>query len=124
MPPINPTYLDCVIYIYKNKRDAKDGIAAGGSGFLVSIPFEINHDLSALYAVTNNHVINNCPETVAIRLNTRDGKTDIIETAPSDWKRHNEGADVRAIQVKLGGSQFVTDQLRAIGFLLGNWLMS
>jgi hypothetical protein len=105
MPSINPQFLDCVIYIYKNKKDALDGESAGGSGFLVHVPFENNKPFGVIYAVTNNHVINKCLETVAIRLNTVDGVADVVETNPNDWKRHSSGADIRAIPIKLDFTQ-------------------
>lgn len=106
MPPIDQAYLECVVYIYKSEADAKAGEQFGGSGFLVSVPYNENPDRFAIYAITNNHVINGCRNTAAIRLNTVDGLTDVIKTNPADWMRHAEAADIRAIPLQLPHGQY------------------
>jgi hypothetical protein len=106
VPPIDQAYLECVVYIYKSEADAKAGEQFGGSGFLVSVPYNENQDRFAIYAVTNNHVINGCRNTAAIRLNTVDGQTDVIKTNPEDWMRHAEAVDIRAIPLQLPHGQY------------------
>ncbi len=103
MAQVDPEYLNCVVYIYKSERDARACEQFGGSGFLVAKPFRENPEHYAVYAVTNNHVINKCPQTVAIRLNTIDGNADVIATNPNDWMRHPSAADVRVIPIRPSG---------------------
>src|ERR1035437_9660989 len=100
---VDSEYLNCVVYIYKSERDAHAGEGFGGSGFLVAKPFRENPGHFAVYAVTNNHVINKCPQTVAVRLNTIDGRSDVIVTNPNDWIRHPDAADIRVIPIKPSG---------------------
>lgn len=100
MAQVDSIYLNCVIYIYKSEHDARAGEQIGGSGFLVMYRFEKNPSHYAVYAVTNNHVINKCSDTVAIRINTIAGGWDVIATRPEDWIRHQNAADIRAIPIK------------------------
>lgn len=93
MPRIEDQYLDTVIYLYPSKGTAEQGEAFGGTGFLISIPFETNPSLSHLYAVTNSHVIREAKATV-IRLNTHQGDTKVIETHPDNWVHHPDGDDI------------------------------
>jgi len=76
--------LDCVIYLYGSKDEAEAGINIGGSGFIISYPS--SRGMSAggfMYAVTNRHVIRTKCSTV--RLNTTDGKNDVLEFSPESW---------------------------------------
>jgi hypothetical protein len=86
MPPIHEAYLNSVIYLYRSSADAKEGIAAGGSGFLVAMRFEELPENWYLYAVTNKHVVENA-QARTIRFNTIEGGIDILETGIDEWER-------------------------------------
>ena len=87
MPHIDPQYLNCVAYLYKDKDSAKAGISHGGSGFLMTIPFgrEINgENRSHVYVITNSHVVRDFSSYV-IRLNDQFGKRKVIPKKYEDW---------------------------------------
>jgi len=68
MPRLPDNFLDTAVYIYDSLEDAKSGKAAGGSGFLISIPWE-GEDGEHVYVVTNHHVISGANSKV-VRLNS------------------------------------------------------
>jgi hypothetical protein len=59
VPRIHDRVMDCGIYLYSSVEDAERGEQAGGSGFLVGVPFKNFPPQSwwHCYAVTNAHVI-------------------------------------------------------------------
>lgn len=81
MPTIPPHVLDSVFYLYASRADAEAGTNLGGTGFLLAVPLQVGQ---YIYAVTNWHVAVSGGHSV-IRLNTKDGETDIIELDPIDW---------------------------------------
>jgi hypothetical protein len=85
MPRIRNEFLDSAIYLYRSRHEAEQGIKAGGSGFLVSIPAKVDTPNAVfVYAITNAHVIVDCGATV-VRLNTQDDKMDIFEFSRDRW---------------------------------------
>ena len=88
MPRIPDGMLESVFFLYKNIEDAKNSTNSGGTGFLISINSELpelkNEHISYFYAVTNYHVAIGGMFSV-IRLNTKDGGTDILEFQPDEW---------------------------------------
>lgn len=95
MPRIQDAFLDCIVYLYPTEKDADESEAAGGTGFLVSVPFETipGFNFVHTYVVTNSHVIRegNC---LALRVNTSDGGREIVMTEPDQWVHHPDGDDV------------------------------
>ena len=83
VPRIPDQYLDCVIYLYHSVEDAQRGAIHknGGSGFLVGIPAAQGPGWH-LYAVSNRHVVETSP---VIRLNTKAGDIDVLNTSTSNW---------------------------------------
>ena len=68
-----------------------------GSAFFVSIPTEDNPNTHYVYLATAKHVIEAAQgEPILIRANTKDGKSYIMRTQPSNWRFHptDELADV------------------------------
>jgi hypothetical protein len=100
MPRIPDTLLDCVIYLYETEMDAQSGSRAGGTGFLVSIPAETEGAPAALYAVTNSHVIREGNSPV-VRLNTQDGRTEVISLTTDQWHHHPDGDDIAVCPIGL-----------------------
>ncbi len=93
MPRIRDDFLECVIYLYPSWKDAEEGSAIGGSGFLIGVPTEnLAQNFWCLYAVTNKHVINDGSRV--IRLTTREGDKCIHETEERDWIFHSDGDDL------------------------------
>jgi hypothetical protein len=97
MPRIRDELLDCVVYLYRSRREAERGEHIGGSGFLVFIEIDANHYW--LYAVTNEHVIRG--GATVIRLNTAHGDFDIIEAKTDDWIKHPKGDDVAMCSISV-----------------------
>jgi hypothetical protein len=98
MAEIHKQFFDCVVYLYPSRKAANDGVRAGGTGFLIAYPSEV--DGYHYYAVTNTHVIEKANAPV-IRLNTKDGKTDVLEYASEDWIPHPDGDDVSVCPINL-----------------------
>src|SRR5262249_10266519 len=93
MPRIADDFLDCSLYLYPTLDDAKIGKRSGGSGFLVTVngiiagtpPDEAKEEpgySSHFYAVSNRHVAEKNP---IVRLNTHDGRFDVIPISHEDW---------------------------------------
>jgi hypothetical protein len=74
--------LNSAVYLYPSVEAARDGIQAGGSGFLVFVP-ETEKRWLHLYVVTNKHVLDKGAHV--IRMNTKDGRTRAIPTQPEAW---------------------------------------
>ena len=87
MPRIPQKVINGVFYLYRDRDDAESGRNAGGTGFLVAYDGNFPARASAtnhFYGVTNWHVA--CSGGYStIRLNTKDGGTDIIELGPEEW---------------------------------------
>jgi hypothetical protein len=83
MPRIPEPILESVFYLYENADDAKAGKNPGGTGFIVG-----EWPYGFYYAVTNWHVAvdHEHPIHPVIRLNTKDGGTDILDLGPEDWE--------------------------------------
>ena len=69
VPKIDPTILQCTAYLYLSREDAKGGVQAGGTAFLVAYPHSKTGVLTHLYAATAKHIIVNGRSAV-IRLRT------------------------------------------------------
>ena len=69
------------------------GENCGGTGFAVYMRSERVADISYFYGVTNWHVAvrDGCS---VIRLNSHDGKTDVLELGPEDWVFDEKGDDL------------------------------
>jgi hypothetical protein len=86
MPRIPQNVLNCTFFLYRNKKDARSGKNAGGTGFIMAMEsrasqyFEEGH----FYAVTNWHVAVRDGYTV-IALKTKEGPPDIVETDVLEW---------------------------------------
>lgn len=98
MPRIPDVYLDSSIYFYSGVQDAKDGANSGGCGFFVHIP-STQDGVIHIYAITNKHILDEVG--CVLRINTIDGKTEIIETTREEWEDHPEGFDVSAHSIDL-----------------------
>lgn len=101
MPRISQDVIDSVFYLYANKQDAVGGISPGGTGFVVAVSvFHYNKHFTLHYGVTNWHVACHCGFPV-IRLNKRDGGTDVLELGPEDWHFIGGGPDVAVVPLEL-----------------------
>ena len=104
VPRIADRYLRCAVYIYENRQDAEDGVHQGGSGFLVTVPFDTNSDWLELYVVTNRHALID-PKTLktrnpVVRLNRKDGTVEYFETHFNQWSLHRDGDDVAVLPLR------------------------
>jgi hypothetical protein len=92
---------NAVFYVYESADDARNGVKAGGTGFLVAIPSERwPNDFHHTYGVTNWH--NACEAGASvIRVNRVTGPPDIIELDPSEWSfiPGPQGYDIAAIEL-------------------------
>jgi hypothetical protein len=114
MPRMPESLLDCAIYVYASVEHASEGEESGGSGFLVGLittvikPPAPQMIFLHLYAVTNWHVILAAGESPILRLNTKNGGTEIVKTVPTDWKQHPQGDDlaISSITMSADAHQF------------------
>lgn len=92
MPRLPDEDLLCVFYLYPSIEAAESGDRSGGAGFIVGFASEhpgfIYH-----YAVTNAHVVKDYGSPV-IRLNTKQGDTDVWPLKSDDWVPHPDGDDI------------------------------
>lgn len=107
--------LDNVVFVYRSAEQAIEGRKGGGTGFFVAVPAERAPDAyHHIYVVTNVHVTRNEPRT--LRVNTRDGKVDVITVA--NWVSIANGPDVAVAPVNLDPTRYVVEALRADSWLL------
>jgi hypothetical protein len=97
MPRFDNEFLDCSVYLYPSVEHAERGEKIGGSGFLVTVPAAgpgwwlldgecPNPTCHHVYVVSNRHnLINQTRPKPVVRLNTHDGKTDIIPADAARW---------------------------------------
>ena len=101
MPRISEHTLDSVFFLYASVDDALAGRNPGGSGFVVSVGAKLWTGLPSFhYGVTNWHVCCDSPFSV-IRLNTRDGGTDILDLGPEHWEFIPGGPDIAVTPLTL-----------------------
>lgn len=100
MPKISAKLLDCAFYLYPTKEAAASGHRFGGTGFFVGVRSAVIPNGYFCYAVTNHHVLT--AGNSVIRINMRDGGTDIIPTDPSDWVFQAGGDDLAVLPIPLG----------------------
>jgi hypothetical protein len=91
MPRISDRFLNSVAYLYPSEAEAEDGMKLGGSGFFVGIRLGLPN-LELLCVVTNKHVVDGGSTT--LRVNTPDGKFDIIPLDDATWHYHPHGDDL------------------------------
>lgn len=107
--------LDTVVFVYETREQASEGRRAGGTGFLVTIPFANAPDTRHhLYVVTNVHVARGASRT--LRVNTRDGGVDLV--AVDGWVSIDNGPDVAVAPVSFDPSRHAVEALRADIWLL------
>jgi hypothetical protein len=85
MPRIPQNVINGVFYLYRDRADADAGRNPGGTGFVVRYDGTFTEMVPGhhFYGVTNSHVA--CGAFSTIRLNKKDGGTDIIELGPDQW---------------------------------------
>jgi hypothetical protein len=122
MPKIPQHFLDCSIYLYDCKQSAEEGENFGGSGCLVKVQSSPVYDPASynrmgiptrvstffpphIYAVTNRHVVEQ--DYPVVRLNTVDGKIDVLELRQNDWIPHPEGDDLAVAPIDLPNNRHI-----------------
>lgn len=114
---IKQDVFDCSIYLYPDEAHARSGERAGASGFLITRPVSADDPKGGtLWAVTNRHVIEQGHWT--IRLNTKDGGIDVVDTDDSQWIYHPDGSDLAIRPIALSQSH------HAFSFLSAEWLLT
>ena len=99
MPRIDDVFTEVAVYLYQSIEDAEEGASFGGSGFIASVPFDVNAEYRSLYAVTNRHVVTRAIEPV-IRLNRKDGSIECVPTKRQQWLFHPDGDDIAVIAIQ------------------------
>lgn len=123
MPRIPDKVIKSVFYLYRSREDALAGRNPGGTGFVVSYEgtFETGRSLDPTgignhyYGVTNWHVA--CSNGFStIRLNTKDGGTDVIELDPSEWHFIPGKYDVAVVPLSLSRNEHDVSAVSSFDF--------
>lgn len=101
MPRLPSRFPDCSVYIYRSVQAARDGDATEGAcGFIVHLRSQFDGTwFGHHYIVTNEHVVRRAGDTPTLRINTRNGKTEILKTAQDDWVKHPDGDDLAVFEI-------------------------
>jgi len=97
VPRIPEEWLNSVVYLYPSVEAARQETprsGAGGTGFIVSLPFEnqaLSKTLVHHYVVTNDHVRVGAK---AMRINLKGEGSDVLIIDGSEWFEHPDGDDV------------------------------
>jgi hypothetical protein len=119
LPRISDSLLGCVFYVYPSVPAARRGEDSGGTGFLVAARLSSGSDYGQIYGVTNKHVARDMgSKNVVLRLNTRDGSTELVQTKLSDWILDREDLAVTPLDLSgkrirgtvIPDSQFLTEE--------------
>lgn len=106
VPRIDEKIARCVFYIYMSVEEAIQGHPDSATGFIFGVFSEYKENGAYLYAVTNRHVIDRQDmETPTLRINTKDGAFDVIETKKDDWSFHPLGSDIAVAGLNLDNSK-------------------
>jgi len=110
MPKITDDVLNSVFFLYATREDALEGKNPGGSGFFLEIGQNIQTGGGHhVYGVTNWHVA--CRDGFSvIRVNAKNGGTDILEFGPEDWEFIPRGPDVAVVPIASELPFTITDQ--------------
>jgi len=84
---------------------AQQGLPAGGTGFIATIPSERHEGEFYPYAITCKHVIRGGAASPIMRLNTRSGDVEALPLAPADWYDHPDD-DLSVAMVRLDFARY------------------
>jgi hypothetical protein len=97
--------LDAVFFLYPDEASAKAGVAAGGTGFFVSIPSTTYPDQYHYhYAVTNWHVAcgyRDKPPNPVFRVNAGSGAPKVFDHDVDEWRFIGGHHDIAVLPVDL-----------------------
>jgi hypothetical protein len=114
LPRIQDDLLNSVAYLYPSEAEAADGVKLGGSGFFVGSPLGLP-GLEFLFIVTNKHVVDGGSATA--RINTPDGRFDIIPLDGETWHYHPDGDDIAVCPIGLNTAHHKIRSVRSDSFL-------
>lgn len=92
MPYIAPGLLESSVFLYPSEDDARNRANWGGSGVVMGIPMD--HYRVHLYAVTNDHVAQQCPVIRLTRSVKRVKEAFVVPGVTTDWESHPKGDDI------------------------------
>jgi hypothetical protein len=112
--------LDVVFFLYPDEESARQGRKAGGTGFFVGLPSEVDPDhLHHLYAVSNWHVaVCGRPPCPVIRVNKRSGPPEIFPFEPCEWTFLPNFHDIAVVPIALDPRALKAQALEASSFFL------
>jgi hypothetical protein len=98
MPRLNPSFEQAVFFLYGTDPETGKRVGPNGTGVLIGLPATTGGwYLTHFYALTCQHVAP--PGNSIIRINTKDGKSRLIETHPDDWQWIPGHDDLAALDV-------------------------
>lgn len=116
MPQIPPHIIDNIFYLYKSYQDAEIGMNPVGTGFIVAYPSDGFPPEYIYYGVTNWHVAVRSGGCV-IRMNTKNGGTDIIDLDSADWHFIPKSYDIAVVKLDLDGELHDVSAMPLEGFI-------
>lgn len=87
VPRISDIFLDAVVFLYASEEAAEKQANAGGTGFILGVPWE-KVDKRHYYFVTNKHVAKN--GFPVVRLNTGRAHSDVVPLTSDQWQEHEK----------------------------------
>lgn len=87
VPRVPDDYLDAVVFLYASEDAANAQEDAGGTGFIVGVPWELA-DKKHFYFVSNRHVAK--MGWPVVRLNTGSTGSDVVKLSGDNWQGHDK----------------------------------
>lgn len=118
MPRIPDSIARSVFYLYRSEEDARAGVNAGATGFMVSYDFEsISGEVERrCFAVSNWHAAVKGGYSV-IRLNTLLGGVEVFELGPDEWEFKAGGADIAVAPFDISGDKYSVNSIPSYMFV-------
>ncbi|SRR6266542_554845 len=125
MARIQDAMLKIVFFVYPNKDAAISNEESGGTGFFFIEPIEPTGPqirTALILAVTNLHVVFDGNYDPVLRINTKDGKYDIIETKRDQWIRHPDGDDLAVAIIGINSSHHDFEYISRVHMLTRDFI--
>ena len=106
MPRIARKFIENAIYLYPSTEAAKEGHAAGGTGFIIGVPLPSHQNVVTTFAIAARHTVWTHGASV-VRVNAVGGGVDVFDLDPVEWEIHPDGDDVAIAAIDLCSNKHI-----------------